>query len=351
MKTSIINAIGNTPLISLELDKESKASVYAKLEMQNPFGMKDRVAKTIIFNAIDNGQLKKGDPIIESSSGTLAMGIALVGKYLGFDVHIVTDPRIDELTFVKLKSLDVHIHIIDKMAAAGGWQQARLEYLYQFLATHPNAFWPQQYENPNNPLSYRLLAEELLNEIEQVDYLVGGVGSGGSLCGTAHALKEQNPDLRVIAVDAIGSAIFNQKDNPHRLQSGLGNSIHPKNVDYTIIDEAHWLNDEEAFTWTRELARHEQIFAGNSSGSVYAVSRWLSKNVDRGKNIICIFPDRGDRYLNTIYNDDYCKANSICIHNLNSSPINNNKKENLSTWFFSRINKGEYSIDEKISLY
>lgn len=351
MKNSIIQHIGNTPLVSLKLDTLCNANVFAKLELQNPFGMKDRVAKSILLNAIQNGSLKKGDPIIESSSGTLAMGVALVGRYLGFDVHIVTDPRIDSLTYAKLKALNVHIHVVQEMAKSGGWQQARLDYLAEFRKSHPTAFWPQQYENPYNPLAYVELAEEVMHKIDHIDYLVGSVGSGGSLCGTARALKAVNPFLKVIAVDAIGSSIFCETDNPYRLQSGLGNSIQPANVDQSLIDEIHWLNDEEAFNWTRELAFAEQIFAGNSSGSVYAVSHWLSQQAKKNENILCIFPDRGDRYLNTIYSDEFYTMNHLSNNSLNLEPLLIQKNMPYDTWSFTRLQKGASSLEKNYSIY
>ncbi|MDF1999855.1 cysteine synthase family protein [Peribacillus simplex] len=346
VRKSIIDRIGETPIISLRLDEDSKAHVYAKLEMQNPFGMKDRVAKNMIMKALQSGRLKIGDPIVESSSGTLALGVALVGTYLGHEVHIITDPRIDELTHKKLKALGAHVHIVDKMGNEGGWQQARLEYLDRFLAEHPTAFWPCQYENPDNPLAYEGLAADLTNEIGKIDFLVGGVGSGGSLCGAAHALKKWNPHLKVIAVDAVGSSIFEQSDIPKRLQGGLGNSLKPKNVDYSIIDDVHWLNDEEAFAWTLELARHEKIFAGNSSGSVYAVGRWLSKQVSPDQNIACIFPDRGDRYVNTIYDESYCREHILQTAYLNLAPERHESIIDVKTWSYVQYDRGRLAREK-----
>lgn len=349
MSDSILDLIGKTPLIQLKLKKKNQASVYAKLEMYNPFGMKDRVAKEMILEAKNTGMLKEGAPIFESSSGTLALGIALVGTYLGHPVHIVTDPRIDKLTYSKLISLGAKVHVVEKMAEKGGWQQARLDFLENLLLCHPDAYWPKQYENPHNPQSYNKMADDIIKEIKQVDILVGAVGSGGSLCGTAKRLKSHNPNLKVIAVDAAGSAIFQQRDRPQRLQSGLGNSIQPHNVDYSVIDEVHWLNDEEAFNWTLELARNEKIFAGNSSGSVYAVATWLSSQL-QNKNIVCIFPDRGDRYFKTIYGDSYFEENQLIKGNLNSSPLKIKKLKDTYNWSYIDFNKGK-CLNEKISIH
>ncbi|MDC2865512.1 MULTISPECIES: PLP-dependent cysteine synthase family protein [unclassified Bacillus (in: firmicutes)] len=351
MKDTIIDLIGLTPLVKLRANGEKRnGAVYAKLEMQNPYGMKDRVAKQMILEAKRTGLLKEGAPIVESSSGTLAMGLAMVGTYLGHDVHIVTDPRIDDLTYKKLKALGAHVHIVEKMADTGGWQMARLRYLKELLVKYPTAYWPKQYENIQNPLSYDHLAKGITEDLGKVDYLVGAVGSGGSLCGTAQALKSTNPDLKVLAVDAVGSAVFFQKDRPYRLQSGLGNSLKPPNVDYSVIDEVHWLNDEEAFNWTLELARHEKIIAGNSSGSVYAVARWLSTQVEEDKVIACIFPDRGDRYANTIYDDSFYIHHKLNRGKLNINPIEIGSIQDVDHWTYFHFDKGK-CINEETTIY
>lgn len=307
---SVVDTIGHTPLVRLRMDGAPRAEVYAKLELQNLFGMKDRVARNMILEAKRTGALRDGAPIIESSSGTMALGIGIVGTALGHDVHIVTDPRIDEVTLAKLRGLGCQVHVVEAMGEAG-WQSARLELLDRLIADLPGAFWPQQYSNPDNPGAYRLLADEILEDLGPIDVLVGSVGSGGSLCGTARALRETLPDLTVVGVDAVGSVLFGQPDMPSRLQSGLGNSLLPKNLDRRLIDEVHWLNDAEAFESTRALAREQQIFAGNTSGSVYRVLGDLAARAEPGTRIVGILPDRGDRYADTIYNDAYWEGKGL----------------------------------------
>ena len=318
---NIIDSIGDTPLVKLTLDNSSIGNVYAKLELQNPFGMKDRVAKQAILQAKQAGLLKEGAPIFESSSGTMACGIALVGTSLGHPVHIVTDPRIDAITMAKLQVLGCQVHVVSEMGDQG-WQGARLNLLYQLLEQYDGAYWLRQYDNPLNPEAYTILAQELIRDIGQVDILITAVGSGGSISGTARELKKHDPGCKVIAVDATGSVIFGQPDRPGRLQGGLGNSLIAKNIDYSVIDEVHWLNDQEAFSATIDLARNEKIFAGNSSGSVYAVARWISTQVPAGTNIVAILPDRGDRYVNTIYSEEYRKKMNIPYCNLDYNPVN-----------------------------
>ncbi|WP_033669492.1 cysteine synthase family protein [Bacillus cereus] len=319
LRENIVDAIGNTPLVKLRLDSSARAKVYAKLEMLNPFGMKDRVARQVILEAKKNGALKEGAPIIESSSGTMALGIASVGTYLGHPVQIVTDKRTDQMTIAKLKALGCKVEVVTEMTNLG-WQSARLDRLAELLRENKNAFCPYQYENPNNPNAYESLAKEAFEELGHIDVLVASVGSGGSLCGTAKALKKVNPDLYVVAVDAVGSVIFNQPDIPGRLQGGHGNSVVPKNVDFSLINEVHWLNDEECFAANLELTEREKIFAGNSSAAAYAVSRFLSNNLSEKSNILTIFPDRGDRYYKTVYNEEYRKEKGMTNLTLPEEP-------------------------------
>jgi cysteine synthase A len=334
---NMIESIGNTPLVQLHLDEQARGSVYAKLELLNPFGMKDRVARRTILEARRTGILREGSPIIESSSGTMALGVALVGTSLGHEVHIVTDPRIDPVTLAKLQATGCTVHIVEKMTSHG-WQSARLEKLQELLTHYPGAFWPQQYENINNPRAYEDLACELLADLGRVDVLVASVGSGGSLSGTARMLRRSNADLRVVAVDAVGSAIFGQPDSPGRLQGGLGNSLIPPNVDHTLVDEVHWLNDAEAFAATLALAANEKIFAGNSSGSTYAVARWLSRCVSPGTRIVAIFADRGDRYAHTIYNQAYRREKGLpAMELLNTPPAQVSAHTVVTSWSFASL--------------
>jgi S-sulfo-L-cysteine synthase (3-phospho-L-serine-dependent) len=334
--SDVVSAIGDTPLVKLRGAYPTYQNIYAKMEMMNPYGMKDRVAKKILIEAKRSGVLKDGMPIIESSSGTMACGIALVGKFLGHDVHIVTDPRIDKITLTKLRSLGARVHVVETMTK-GSWQSARLEKLSELLRQYPGAFWPRQYENPQNPEAYQELARELLHDLNSIDILVAAVGSGGSISGIALELKKFNPKLYVVAVDAVGSVIFGQPDNPHRLQSGLGNSLIPPNVNHSVIDEVHWLTDTEAFSATLLLARREQIFAGNSSGSVYAVASWLGTQCNDPVNIVAVFPDRGDRYVNTIYNDTYRAQQGVDDTLEGKVPIQINRNELARSWAFQKL--------------
>lgn len=316
---SIVDAIGHTPLVRLSLDVPDAVEVYAKLELQNLYGMKDRVARRTILEAKRTGALEAGAPIIESSSGTMALGVALVGMRLGHPVHIVTDPRIDAITLAKLHALGCRVHVVEAMSGAG-WQSARLERLAELMEELPTAFWPQQYKNPDNPGAYRALAEELMSDLDGIGVLVASVGSGGSLSGTARVLRQSHPSLRVVGVDCVGSVLFDQPDHPRRLQGGLGNSLLPPNLDRTLVDEVHWLNDHEAFEATHALAREQGIFAGNTSGSVYRVLQEEARRAAPGTRLVGVFPDRGDRYTDSIYSDEYWTGHAVRSLPLASRP-------------------------------
>lgn len=329
---SLIDAIGHTPLVRLNL--LGAAAVYAKLELANPFSMKDRPARHMILQARRSGRLAAGAPIVESSSGSMALGIAVTGRQLGHEVHIVTDPRIDPITLAKLRALGCAVHVVPAMTGAG-WQSARLERLAQLLHELPGAFCPRQYTNPDNPAAYATLAEELMADLDHIDLLVGSVGSGGSLCGTARVLRRAGMRVRVVAVDCVGSVLFGQSDRPGRLQSGLGNSVQPANLDRSVIDEVHWLNDREAFAGAEALAGEQQIFGGNTAGSVYRVTRELARTAGSGAVIAAILPDRGDRYAENVFSPDFHHRHGLDSLPDRTRPLRVDYGVEVSAWSYA----------------
>lgn len=339
---SMAAAIGHTPLVRLRVPGAPGVEAYAKLELQNPFGMKDRVARTIIDKARRSGVLRAGAPIVESSSGSMALGVALVGTALDHPVHIVTDPRIDPITLAKLHSLGCVVHVVSAMTSHG-WQSARLELVERLLRQLPGAFWPRQYSNPDNPAAYRGLAEEIIADLGHVDIVVGSVGSGGSLCGSSRALRRHLPRLSVVGVDCVGSALFGQPDRPERLQSGLGNSLLPANLDRRLIDEVHWLSDHEAFAAARDLAIEQQIFAGNTSGSVYRVMCQLAAEAGDGTRIVGILPDRGDRYAGTVYSDEYWERHHL-TGSIATAPERVRYGTEVSTWSRAAATGAQHTV-------
>jgi S-sulfo-L-cysteine synthase (3-phospho-L-serine-dependent) len=312
LASSVLDLMCDTPLVALKGRQvhTRRGNLWGKLEVANPGQIKDRVAKRVIRDAEARGLLRQGGIILESSSGTMAEGLARVGAVLGYRVIIVTDPRIDAGLLAKLRAFGAELDVVETPAAEGGWQRKRLERLGEILRRHPDAFWPRQYENP---LCQAVYGEELaveLAEVGEITAFVATVGSGSSLCGTARALRRVNPRVRIVAVDATGSVQFHQPERP-RKQSGHGNSLVARNIDYSVIDEVHWVNDGEAFSACHELARREGIFAGGSSGAAYVVASWIASQCEPGANVIALLCDRGDRYAGTIYDQAYLEANGL----------------------------------------
>lgn len=310
---NVLELMQDTPLVALKGREVSapRARLWGKLELAMPGQMKDRVARRVIRDAEEKGLLQPGGIIAESSSGTMAEGLARVGAVLGYRVIIVTDPRIDASLLAKLRAFGAELAIVDHAPAQGGWQRARLERLREMLRANPSAFWPRQYDNAIFQTTYaEETAEELVASLGEIAAFVATVGSGSSISGTARALRKLSPGVRIVAVDAAGSVQFHQPERP-RKQSGHGNSIIAGNIDYRAIDDVHWVSDGEAFHACRELARREGIFAGGSSGAAYIAASWMAEQCAAGTNVVALFPDRGDRYAGTIYNDDYLRQHAL----------------------------------------
>lgn len=321
--SSVLELMKDSPLVTLRgrAVARPRARLWAKLDLALPGAMKDRVALRMIENAESAGLLRPGGVIAESSSGTMAEGLARVGTVKGYQVIIVTDPRIDPVTRAKLEALGAVVEVVDVFHPNGGWQRSRLERLKEVLEANPGTFWPRQYDSTDNAGAYEGgMARELLDALgEGLAAVVATVGSGGSLCGTARSLRRELPNLRVVAVDAVGSALFHQPDR-RRLQSGHGNSIVPGNIDYRTLDEVHWVADGEAFNACRELARREGIFGGGSAGAAYLVASWVAEQLGEDRDVVVILPDRGDRYFETVYSDDYFAQHGLTGREAASRP-------------------------------
>ncbi len=326
--TSLLDLMKDSPLVAIAPREDGnghdegagRAQLWAQLELALPGGMKDRPALQIVEEAEAEGLLQPGGVIVESSSGTMAEGLARAGALKGYRVIIVTDPRIDALTSAKLRALGAELEIVDTYEAVGGWQSSRLRRLQQILAAIPGAFWTRQYDNPGNAAAYHRLGGELAESLGPgLAALVGTVGSGGSLCGMARGVLKRLPGVRIVAVDAVGSVLFHQPDRK-RLQSGHGNSIVPGNLDHHAIDEVHWLSDGEAFHGCRELARRAGIFAGGSSGAAYVVASWVARRFAPDQHVVVILPDRGDRYCQSVYSDAYLAEHGITEERAGSAP-------------------------------
>ncbi|MFT3898625.1 MAG: PLP-dependent cysteine synthase family protein [Gordonia sp. (in: high G+C Gram-positive bacteria)] len=309
--TGLAGLVGNTPVVQIgEPFAPDSAPFWAKLESYNPGGgMKDRPALHMVARARERGDLAPGARIIESTSGTLGLGLAVAGTVYGHPVTVVTDPGLEPIVVQTLAAAGVRVDIVPEPAAVGGWQQARRDRVDELLAQDPTAWSPDQYNNPDNVAGYDSLAREMLDQLGRIDVLVCSVGTGGHSAGVGRVLREANPDLEIIGVDTVGSTVFGQPAAP-RLMRGLGSSIFPANVDYPMFSEVHWVGPAEAVWACRQLAANHYVSGGWSVGAVALVAGWAARTRP-GARVATIFPDGMTRYVGTIYDDDYCRDNGL----------------------------------------
>jgi cysteine synthase len=309
--TRLRAAVGNTPVMFIDEPFASTGRGYwAKLEGANPGGIKDRPALHMIRCARERGDLRPGARIVESTSGTLGLGLALAGIAYGHPVTLVSDPGMEPMMVRMLRAYGAHVDMVDHPCPCGGWQEARRQRVRSLLAADPHAYSPDQYNNPDNVAAYTPLARELLSQVGRIDVLVCSVGTGGHSAGIAAELRRHLPELQLVGVDAIGSTIFGQRARP-RLMRGLGSSIYPRNVDYDAFDEVHWVAPAEAVWACRALAASSYTSGGWSVGAVGLVAGWLARTRPAETRIVAIFPDGPQRYFDTVYNDDYCREHGL----------------------------------------
>ncbi|MFJ8157128.1 PLP-dependent cysteine synthase family protein [Streptomyces sp. NPDC094468] len=306
--------VGDTPVLWIGAPFTAAGrGFWAKLEGHNPGGIKDRTALYMVRAARDRGQLTPGGRIVESTSGTLGLGLALAGAIHGHPVTVVTDPGMEPLMTGLLTAYGAEIDLVDVPHPVGGWQEARRGRVAELLGVHPNSWCPEQYDNPDNVAAYAPLAHELVAQLGRVDTLVVSVGTGGHSAGIASVLRGFFPGLRVVGVDTTGSTIFGQPAGP-RLMRGLGSSIYPGNVAYDLFDEVHWVAAPEAAWAARRLARDHYATGGWSVGAVSLVARWLSRTLPAEDRIVAVFPDGPQRYVGTVFDDAYCREHRLLGH-------------------------------------
>ncbi|MCP2292008.1 cysteine synthase A [Nocardia amikacinitolerans] len=303
--------VGNTPVLWItEPLAPAGRGFWAKLEGANPGGMKDRPALHMVERAAARGELAPGAPIVESTSGTLGLGLALAGMVHRHPVTLVTDPGLEPLMRHMLAAYGARLEMVTEPHPTGGWQQARRDRVAELLAADPRAWCPDQYRNPDNRAAYESLAMELVAQLGRIDVLVCSVGTGGHSSGIARVLRRYFPHLRLVGVDTVASTIFGQPAGP-RLMRGLGSSIHPENVDYPAFDEIHWVAPAEAVWACRTLAATHHASGGWSVGAVALVAGWLARTGEPDARIAAVFPDGPLRYFDTVYNDAYCREHGL----------------------------------------
>lgn len=304
---SILSAIGNTPLVELrQLFADANLQVFAKLEALNPGGsIKDRPAIAILEKALRSGVMDEDSVIVESSSGNMGIGLAQACRYHGLRFICVVDPRIATRNLELLRAYGAEVdHVIDPDPVTGDFLPARINRVHALLAKITDSFWPNQYASLENPGShYRHTMREVASSLSgRVDFLFVATSTCGTIRGCAEYVRDHRMKTRVIAVDALGSMIFSDV-KAKRMIPGLGAGIKPPLLDSSLIDECVHVNDLDCVVGCRRLAAHEAILAGGSSGGVVSAIEKIKGRIPGGAVCVAILPDRGERYLDTIYND------------------------------------------------
>lgn len=307
IKKSITELVGNTPLLELthiEAEENIQATLLAKLESFNPAGsVKDRVAKAIIEDAEKTGRLKKGSVIIEPTSGNTGIGLASVATAKGYRTIIVMPETMSNERKMLIKAYGAELVLTEGSKGMKGASDKAEELSKEI----PNSIIAGQFTNPINPkMHYDTTGPEIWADTEgKVDYFVAGVGTGGTLSGVGKYLKEQNPNVKVIAVEPETSPLLSKgQAGPHKIQ-GIGANFVPKTLDKDIYDEIIAVPNDEAILTARKAAKQEGFLIGISSGAaLWAGKQLAARPENKGKNIVVIFPDGGERYLSTNLYDE-----------------------------------------------
>jgi cysteine synthase A len=282
--------------------------------------MKIVPARFILRKALAEGRLEPGTIITETTSGTFGLALAMQGVHLRRKVILVSDPVIDERLYRRLHDLGAEVDRVPAAAGdgVGGYQAARLDRLAEIRREHPATFCPEQYSNPDNPRSYAAVAELMMEALGQIDCVVGPVGSGGSMSGTVTALRAMLPECAAVAVDTPGSILFGQQPG-HRELRGLGMSLLPANLDHRLFDQVHWCSAAAAYRATRELHQRHALFMGPTSGAAYLAGRWYAQTNPHALTVV-MMPDEGYRYQDSVYDDDWLRANGHLAGPLPTEP-------------------------------
>ncbi|MBT0770102.1 2,3-diaminopropionate biosynthesis protein SbnA [Kineosporia sp. J2-2] len=303
----VLGAVGDTPLVRLtRLSAELGLTAYAKLERFNPGGsVKDRTAVSMLRAALRDGDLVPGrSTVVESSSGNLAVGLAQFCLYHRLDFVCVVDAKTTAANLRLLRALGATVEVITEPdQLTGEFLPARLRRVRELNATLPGSFWPNQYANPLNARAHHETMHEIAQALDgRVDYVLFPTGSCGTLVGCARYVRVNGLDTRIVAVDAVGSVLFGLPPGP-RLIPGHGASVRPPLLDDTLADDVVHVTDLDCVVACRRLARSEAILAGGSSGAAVAGLHRLATRIPPGSHCVMIFPDGGDRYLDTVYSD------------------------------------------------
>jgi len=310
-RQGVLSAVGNTPLVRLErVYPDLPFQLYGKLEALNPGGsIKDRPAIEILEQAMRTGEVRPGSVIIESSSGNMGIGLAQACAVFGLRLICVVDAKASKQNISILKAYGARIdYVAEPDPATGEFLQARLNRVRELVAEIPGSFWPNQYANARNAgAHYRTTMHEVVTALDgKVEMVFCATSTCGTVRGCGEYARDHGMATRVVAVDAKGSLIFSDQKSK-RMFPGMGAGLRPPLCDLTFIDDFILVSDLECVAGCRRLVRREGILSGASSGGlITAVDRFRDK-IPAGSNAVVILPDRGERYLDTVYSDDWVR--------------------------------------------
>jgi len=291
----VLDLIGKTPIVKVNnMVDENSAEVYVKLEKFNPGGStKDRAALGMIEDAEKKGLLKKGYTIVEPTSGNTGIGLAFIGRVKGYKVIIVMPETMSKERRDLIKAYGAELILTEGSKGMQGAIEKALEY-----KDKEGYFIPQQFENEaNTQKHYETTAEEIYEDLSDVDYVVGGVGTGGTIVGVAKKLKEKNKNIKVVAIEPKTSAVISGgRPGAHNIQ-GIGAGFIPSIYDESVIDEVVAVSDSNSIKTTKEFVEKEGILLGISSGAAIYVAMQIAKKIGKGKKVLAIAPDGGEKYI------------------------------------------------------
>lgn len=306
----ILHTPSNTPVVRLKLDGLDHIQVFAKLEYMNPTGsVKDRAASYLIEKLLRQREIDKDTVLIESTSGNFGIALSAYCRYHGLKFHCVIDSNISSENEMLIRMMGSTVHKVTERDVTGGYLLNRIKKVGELQTVIPNSYWVNQYQNPYNAEAYyNTLGSEICDAVDSIDYVFLGVSSGGTITGVSQKVKERYPNATIVAVDIVGSVIFGGQPRK-RFIPGIGSSMIPDILSSAKIDEVVMIDEWTTIAMCHELYLKHSLFAGGSSGSVYAaIKQFFNENRGiRSANAVFILADRGERYMNTIYNDEWVR--------------------------------------------
>jgi cystathionine beta-synthase len=316
----ILSTIGNTPLVRFRgIARDCRATMLGKIEYFNPGGsVKDRIAVAIIAEAEAKGLLKPGGTVVESTSGNTGTGLAMVAAVKGYRAILVMPDKVSREKINLLKAFGAEV-VITPTSVPPDSPESYYEVAKRIVRETPGAYLANQYHNPTNPEAhYRSTGPEIWRQTGgKIDYFVAGLGTGGTISGTARYLKEQNPKIKVIGADPVGSILreffYTKKVVPAKAYKveGIGEDFFPSTLDFGLIDEVISVTDSQSLNLARRLAREEGILAGGSAGTALYAGLQVGRQAKPGEVVVVLIPDTGERYLSKVHSDEWMRDNRL----------------------------------------